>query len=69
MGSLPSSGHYVCYARNLEENPMLWYHLNDGYVEELDVAKPEDFGFSTNETPYMLFYSKKPPSPSRLAKS
>jgi hypothetical protein len=48
---------------------MIWYHLNDGYVEELEIAKPEDFGFSENETPYMLFYSKKPLAASRIGRA
>lgn len=48
MGSQQGSGHYVCYARNLEENPMIWYNFNDGYVEELEITKTEDFGFGEN---------------------
>ena len=59
LGNIPNAGHYICWARNLEENPMLWYCLDDGYVTEREVATPDEFGFATNETPYMLFYSRR----------
>ena len=34
IGTTAERGHYICYARNLEENPMLWYSFDDGYVSE-----------------------------------
>ena len=57
MGTESDRGHYICYARNLEENPMIWYCFNDNYVTEREVRKTEDFKFGSNETPYILFYS------------
>jgi hypothetical protein len=38
---------------------MIWYCFDDGYVTECEIGKPEEFNFGENESPYMLFYSKK----------
>ena len=45
LGDKAERGHYICYARNLEENPMLWYSFDDGYVTEREISKSEDFKF------------------------
>ena len=34
IGTGVERGHYQCFARNLEENPMLWYKFDDHYVTE-----------------------------------
>jgi hypothetical protein len=33
--------------------------MDDGYVTEREISKAEEFDFGPNETPYMLFYSRK----------
>lgn len=34
IGTGVERGHYQCFARNLQENPMLWYKFDDHYVTE-----------------------------------
>lgn len=34
IGTGVEKGHYKCFARNLEENPMVWYEFDDHYVTE-----------------------------------
>lgn len=38
---------------------MVWYCMDDGYVTEREISKAEEFDFGPNETPYLLFYSRK----------
>jgi hypothetical protein len=48
---------------------MLWYCMDDSFVYERIISKPEEFNFSENETPYILFYSKKGINASRIVKA
>jgi ubiquitin carboxyl-terminal hydrolase 36/42 len=34
IGNEVERGHYICYARNLEENPTVWYCFDDAFVTE-----------------------------------
>jgi ubiquitin C-terminal hydrolase len=43
MGTGIERGHYQCYARSLDENPMLWYNFDDGYVTEKEINQTNDF--------------------------
>ena len=41
--------------------------MDDGFVTEREIGRPEEFEFTANETPYMLFYSKKQASRGKLS--
>lgn len=45
IGTGVERGHYQCFARNIEENPMLWYKFDDHYVTEQEINRTEDFHF------------------------
>ena len=45
IGTGVERGHYQCYARSLEENPMLWYKFDDHYVTEQEITRSADFHF------------------------
>ena len=57
LGSTAEAGHYVSYARNIDENPNLWYTFDDGYVTEKEIYDIRDFNLGEKETPYILFYA------------
>lgn len=63
IGTSPQGGHYITYARNISENPNVWYTFDDGYVTEKEVITFDDFNLGEFDTPYILFYSSKTSKP------
>jgi ubiquitin C-terminal hydrolase len=59
IGTTPQGGHYITYARNISENPNLWFTFDDGYVTEKEVIVFDDFNLGEFDTPYILFYSSR----------
>lgn len=54
-----NGGHYITYARNISENPNLWYIFDDGYVTEKEVISFQDFNLGQYDSPYIFFYSSQ----------
>lgn len=63
IGTVPSGGHYITYARNTEENPNIWYTFDDSYVTEKEVTHFDDFNLGEFDTPYLLFYCSQTNKP------
>jgi ubiquitin C-terminal hydrolase len=59
IGTSPHGGHYITYARNISENPNLWYTFDDGYVTEKEVLTFGDFNLGEYDSPYILFYGSQ----------
>jgi hypothetical protein len=45
MGTGIERGHYQCFARNLDENPMIWYNFDDAYVTQREIGDTNKFFF------------------------